>query len=50
MALFFVKGAAGGTVRMAELYRGAVPFVALQLVGLVMVMYWPEIALWLQRR
>jgi len=50
MALFFMKGAAKGMVRMAELYRGAVPFVILQLVGLAAVMIWPDIALWLQRK
>jgi len=50
MALFFMKGAAKGALRMAELYRGAIPFVALQLVGLLAVIVWPDVSLWLQRK
>ncbi|HXV74100.1 MAG TPA: TRAP transporter large permease subunit [Sphingomonadales bacterium] len=46
-ALFYLKGAAPKTVRMQDVYRGIVPFVALQLLGLAAVMAWPEIALWL---
>ena len=49
MALFFVKGAAPKMVRMEDLYRGAIPFILLQLVGLAMIMVWPVIALGLQR-
>ncbi|MCJ1901404.1 TRAP transporter large permease subunit [Paracoccus versutus] len=49
MALFFVHGAAKGSIHMQHLYRGIVPFVGLQLAGLAAVMIWPEIALWLQR-
>jgi TRAP-type mannitol/chloroaromatic compound transport system permease large subunit len=35
---------------MAHIYRGIVPFVVLQLLGLVAVMAAPEVALWLPRK
>ncbi len=46
-ALFYMKGVAPSTVRMQEIYRGIVPFVILQLIGLGIVIYWPNLALWL---
>ena len=48
-ALFYMKGVAPPEVRLAQIYRGIVPFVMLQLVGLGLVMAFPEIALWLPR-
>ena len=35
---------------MAHIYRGIIPFVILQLLGLILVMAAPELALWLPRR
>ncbi|MEM1047133.1 MAG: TRAP transporter large permease subunit [Pseudomonadota bacterium] len=46
-ALFYMKGVAPSTVKMQEIYRGIIPFVALQLIGLSAVVYWPSLALWL---
>lgn len=46
-ALFYLKGAAPKTVTMQHLYRGIIPFVVLQILGLMAVMAWPEISLWL---
>ncbi len=46
-ALFYLKGVAPPEVRIEEIYRGIVPFVLLQLVGLGLVMAFPQIALWL---
>ena len=48
-ALFYMKGVAPPEVRLAQIYRGIIPFVLLQLVGLGLVMAFPEIALWLPR-
>mgnify|MGYP000112008385 FL=1 len=48
-ALFYLKGTAGTRVRIEEIYRGIVPFVILQLIGLLLVIAYPEIALWLPR-
>lgn len=48
-ALFYMKGAAPASVRLADIYRGIIPFVIMQLIGLAMILIWPEIALWLPR-
>lgn len=46
-ALFYMKGAAGDMVSLKDIYRGIIPFVLLQIAGLIAVLMWPEIALWL---
>lgn len=46
-ALFYMKGAAPDSVKMGRIFRGIIPFVLLQLVGLLTVWFWPSIALWL---
>jgi tripartite ATP-independent transporter DctM subunit len=46
-ALFFIKGVAPPSVDMRQIYRGIVPFVALQLIGLALVLSFPQIAMWL---
>ena len=46
-ALFYMKGAAPEGITLGHIYRGIVPFVLLQIVGLVAVLIWPDIALWL---
>lgn len=48
--LFYMKGTVPKSVTMAHIYRGIVPFVCLQLVGLVLVIAFPELALWLPRK
>ena len=48
-ALFYMKGVAPPEVRIQQIYRGIIPFVLLQLVGLGLVMAYPEIAMWLPR-
>ena len=35
------------TITIADMYRGVVPFIILQLVTLVIVMVWPELVTWL---
>lgn len=46
-ALFYLRGVAPPEVSSADIYRGAVPFVALQLGLLVLLALWPELATWL---
>lgn len=46
-ALFYMKGVAPPEVKMQEIYRGIIPFVILQLIGLGIVVGFPEITLWL---
>ncbi len=48
-SLFFLKGVAPPEVTTGHIYRGIVPFVALQIVGLVLLLMFPEMALWLPR-
>ncbi|RVT82325.1 TRAP transporter large permease subunit [Rhodobacteraceae bacterium CCMM004] len=40
-ALFYLRGAAGDRVATAEIYRGVVPFIALQIVALGLIMGFP---------
>jgi tripartite ATP-independent transporter DctM subunit len=47
--LFYMKGTVPPSVSMGHIYRGIVPFVALQLLGLLLVLAFPELALWLPR-
>jgi tripartite ATP-independent transporter DctM subunit len=46
-ALFYLRGVAPPEVRTADIYRGAMPFVALQLGLLVLLAWWPQLATWL---
>lgn len=46
-ALFYLRGVLPADVRTADIYRGIVPFVALQLVGLGLVALFPPLATWL---
>jgi TRAP-type mannitol/chloroaromatic compound transport system permease large subunit len=46
-ALFYLKGVAPPEVRIQQIYKGIVPFVLLQLIGLGLVMAFPAIAMWL---
>jgi tripartite ATP-independent transporter DctM subunit len=46
-ALFYMKGVAPPSVKMQTIYRGIVPFVALQLVGLAFCILFPGLVLWL---
>jgi tripartite ATP-independent transporter DctM subunit len=47
--LFYMKGTVPRDVTMAHIYRGIVPFVILQLIGLTLLIAFPELALWLPR-
>ncbi len=46
-ALFYLKGIAPKEIKIQSIYKGIVPFVLLQLTGLILVMWKPNIALWL---
>lgn len=48
-ALFYMKGIAPKEVRIQSIYRGIIPFVLIQLVGLAMVIWQPNISLWLMK-
>ena len=46
-ALFYLRGVAPETLETTAIYRGVIPFVVIQLVGLAMLALWPELATWL---
>jgi len=48
-ALFYLRGVAPPEIPMGEIFRSALPFLFLQLVGLVVCMMVPEIITWLPR-
>jgi len=43
LALFFLKGAAGKTITTMQIYRGIIPFILLQLLGLGIVILFPDL-------
>jgi tripartite ATP-independent transporter DctM subunit len=48
--LFYLKGTVPAGVTMSDVYRGMWPFVAIQIVGLLLCLAFPEIILWLPRK
>jgi TRAP-type mannitol/chloroaromatic compound transport system permease large subunit len=48
-ALFYLKGIAPREVKIQSVYLGIIPFVLLQLLGLILVVWQPDIALTLMR-
>jgi tripartite ATP-independent transporter DctM subunit len=48
-ALFFLRGVAPPEITTGDIYRGIVPFVAMQLLALVLVFTFPGLATWLPK-
>ncbi len=46
-ALFYLRGVAPPEVKTSEIYRGALPFIVIQLVGLLLIIRYPELVTWL---
>ena len=46
-ACFWLKSVAPKDVTLQEIFMAVLPFIALQIVGLILVMMFPQIALWL---
>jgi TRAP-type mannitol/chloroaromatic compound transport system permease large subunit len=42
-ALFYLRGVAPRSVRTQDIYRGVLPFVVIQIVGLLILWFFPEI-------
>lgn len=49
ISIFYLKGVAPPNVGLSHIYRGVVPFVILQLIGLALCILFPKIILWLPR-
>jgi len=43
LSLFFLKGAAGDSIKTMEIYKGIIPFILLQLLGLGLVILFPNL-------
>jgi TRAP-type mannitol/chloroaromatic compound transport system permease large subunit len=49
-ALFYLRGVAPSSVRTIDIYKGAIPFVIIQIIALIILSIFPEIATWLPER
>ncbi len=49
-ALFYLRGVTPASVPTTAMYRGVVPFIALQLLLLGILVAWPQLATWLPAR
>ncbi|MEM7202336.1 MAG: TRAP transporter large permease subunit [Planctomycetota bacterium] len=45
-SLFYLRGVAPASIPTSAIYRGAIPFIALQLLGLVLVVCFPRLVTW----
>lgn len=48
-ALFYLRGVAPPSVTTMQIYRGAFPFILIQLLTLLLLWFWPELVTWLPR-
>ena len=48
-SLFFLRGVAPKNVRTLNIYRGVIPFIFIQVIAIILVFVFPEIATWLPR-
>lgn len=46
-ALFYLRGVAPPTVDTSDMYRGVMPFIAMQVLLMLMLSIWPQLATWL---
>lgn len=46
-ALFYLKGICPPEVKLKDIYVGVIPFMILQLIGMLIIAYWPQLVIWL---
>ena len=46
-ALFYIRGVAPDIIKTSEIYQGVIPFIIIQLIGLMILALFPELATWL---
>ena len=49
-ALFYLRGVAPPEFKTSDLYRGVMPFVGIQILMLIILCVWPELATWLPEK
>lgn len=45
-SLFYLKGVAPPEITTGHIYRGIIPFIVIQLIALILVIFFPELATW----
>ena len=48
-SLFFLRGVAPKSVKTINIYKGVIPFIFIQVLAIIMVFVFPQIATWLPR-
>ena len=48
-ALFYLKGVAPPEVSISDIYKGVVPYIVMQGIALALIVYFPQLALWLPK-
>jgi tripartite ATP-independent transporter DctM subunit len=46
-ALFYLRGVAPAEITTGQIYRGVIPFIFIQLLALIALSLWPQLATWL---
>jgi len=46
-SIFFLQGVAPPEVKLKDIYKGVVPYIILQLIGLTLIFVWPQLVIWL---
>ncbi len=46
-ALFYLRGVAPKEIPTSALYKGVIPFIAIQIFTMAVLVFWPELATWL---
>jgi len=46
-SLFYLRGVASDTVKTADIYKGVIPFIGIQIFVLCLLAFWPSLATWL---
>ena len=49
-ALFYLRGVAPPEIKTSQIYRGVMPFVAIQLFALILIAIFPELVTWLPEK
>ena len=48
-SLFYLRGAAPKEVTTGQIYQGVAPYIVLQVLGMAVIWFWPDIATWLPK-
>lgn len=48
-SLFYLRGVAPPTITTMQIYRGVMPFIAIQILALSLLALWPQLATWLPK-